>query len=378
MTENQYDKILKSRFPASLFWSILGMLLLTAGLNVGLILLSQELNWYAIITVHLIILYWIIVSLLIVLYVRHKIHKTYEIPLQEISKATAKVSQGNFKVRIPTINPPEKYDYLDFMISDLNKMIEDLDGMETLRTDFISNVSHELKTPLAAMQNYAIMLQNPDLTENEKMEYAKAVSSNCRRLTGLITNILKLNKLENQQIYPKVAPYDLGEQLRECVLNFEEAWSSKNIELDADIADEIMVDTDSELLSLVWNNFLSNAIKFTPDGGRISVRLEKIPADKKNDLAPGKVKNAGQTNQNLAEAPQIQVSVQDSGCGMDEKTRAHVFEKFFQGDTSHATKGNGLGLALAARVAAICNASIDVQSEPGKGSTFYFKLSAIS
>jgi signal transduction histidine kinase len=120
----------------------------------------------------LVIFYWILVSALIVLFIKHKIHKTYEIPLQEISKATEKVSKGNFSVSVPTVNPPEKYDYLDYMILDLNKMIEDLNGIETLRTDFISNVSHELKTPLAVMQNYARLLQTPDLTEENRKEYA--------------------------------------------------------------------------------------------------------------------------------------------------------------------------------------------------------------
>ncbi|MBR1639201.1 MAG: HAMP domain-containing histidine kinase [Treponema sp.] len=342
------DKVKQSRFPASLFWTVFGMLLLTAGLNVALILLGLNLSWPSIFSVHLILFYWICVSALIVLYIRRKIHKTYEIPLQEISRATEKVSQGDFSIQIPAINPPEKYDYLDIMILDLNKMINDLNGIETLKTDFISNVSHELKTPLSVMQNYATMLQSPDLDEKSRLEYAKAVSSSCRRLTALVTNILKLNKLENQQIYPKVAPYDIGERLRESILSFEEAWTAKNLELEADIADGIMVTTDGELLSLVWNNFLSNAIKFTPEGGRILVSLTRMEGDL------------------------IRISVKDSGCGMDEHTRNRVFEKFFQGDTSHATQGNGLGLALAARVAAICGGKIGVESEPGKGSEFYF------
>ena len=203
----------RSRFPIGLYWIVLGMLLGTAGINIAIILLGLKYNWEAIIFVHLVIFYWILVSALIVLYIKHKIHKTYEIPLQEISKATEKVSKGDFSVSVPTVNPPEKYDYLDYMILDLNKMIEDLNGIETLRTDFISNVSHELKTPLAVMQNYARLLQTSDLTEENRQEYAKAISQNCQQLTSLITNILKLNKLENQQIYPKVPPYDLGEQL---------------------------------------------------------------------------------------------------------------------------------------------------------------------
>lgn len=342
----------KSRFPIALYWIVLGMLLVTAGINIAIILLGLKNNWNEIIFVHLVILYWILVSGLIVLYIRHKIHKTYEIPLMEISKVTEKVSKGDFSVSVPTVNPPEKYDYLDYMILDLNKMIEDLNGIETLRTDFISNVSHELKTPLAVMQNYARLLQTSDLTEENRQEYAKAISQNCQQLTSLITNILKLNKLENQQIYPKVPPYDLGEQLRECLLGFEEAWSAKNLELEVEIEDGIMTTTDGQLLSLIWNNFISNAIKFTPENGKITVRLQKL----------GEL---------------IQVSVQDSGCGMDEITMSHIFEKFYQGDTSHATKGNGLGLALAARVADICKGKIRVESHPEKGSVFYFEFQNI-
>ena len=344
------ERIRKSRFPASLFWTVFGILLLVAGFQVGLILMGQTFSWPPIFQVHLILLYWVVVSFLIAIFIRQKIHKTYELPMQMISRATEKVAQGDFSVRLPTLNPPEKYDYVDIMILDLNKMIEDLNGIETLKTDFISNVSHELKTPLSVMQNYATMLQSPDLDESVRLEYAKAVSLNCRKLTGLITNILKLNRLENQQIYPTVQPYDLGEQLRECVLNFEEAWSAKNLEVEADIADGIMVTVDGELLSLVWNNFISNAIKFTPEGGKININLNQKDDEK------------------------ICISVQDSGCGMDERTKSHVFEKFFQGDTSHATQGNGLGLALAARVASICKGEIGVESTEGKGSTFYFTI----
>ena len=339
----------KSRFPANLYWAVLAMLLVTAGVNVAIILVGLRNGWTPIFFVHLVLLYWFVITALIVLYIKHRIHRTYEIPLQKISMALEKVSHGDFSISIETVNPPEKYDYLDLMILDLNRMIKDLNGIETLRTDFISNVSHELKTPLAVMQNYAVLLQSPELDENKRREYAKAVSQNCRKLTTLVTDILKLNKLENQEIYPEVPPYDLGEQLRECVLFFEEAWSAKNIELNADIADGITVTTDGRLLAIIWNNFLSNAIKFTPEGGRIDVRLEKV-------------------------SEHILVSVQDWGCGMDEKTRTHVFEKFFQGDTSHATNGNGLGLALAARVADICGGKISVESEQGKGSVFSFEF----
>ena len=152
-------------------------------------------------------------------------------------------------------------------------MAQELSGTETLRTDFIANVSHELKTPLAVIQNYGTMLQQPGLPEEKRMEYAKAITEASRRLADLITNILKLNKLENQQIYPQVETYDLGEQLCECLLTFEEAWEEKELEIETDVQEAVLVDADAQLLSLVWNNLFSNAVKFTEPHGKISLSL---------------------------------------------------------------------------------------------------------
>jgi signal transduction histidine kinase len=228
-------------------------------------------------------------------------------------------------------------------------MAQELSGTETLRTDFIANVSHELKTPLAVMGNYATMLQRPGITPDERNEYAKAISEAARKLAQLITNILKLNKLENQQIFPQPKEFDLGEQLCECLLSFEDAWEAKNLEIETDIEDDVRIKSDPELLSLVWNNLISNAVKFTPDGGKIGVTLKT----EENDVA---------------------VSVTDTGCGMNPEVGQHIFEKFYQGDTSHATQGNGLGLALVKRVVDILNGEIGVQSLSGQGSTFTVKF----
>ena len=230
-----------------------------------------------------------------------------------------------------------------------NKMAEELSGTETLRTDFIANVSHELKTPLAVIQNYGTLLQQPDLPEEKRMEYAKAVTAASRRLANLITNILKLNKLENQKIYPAVARYDLGEQLCECLLSFEDVWEERNLEIDTDVEEGVLVDMDAELLSLVWNNLFSNAVKFTEPGGKISLSLKT-----EGDLAV--------------------VQVTDTGCGIPPEVGKHIFEKFYQGDTSHASQGNGLGLALVKRVIDIVGGEILVSSQIGKGSTFTVKL----
>ncbi len=274
---------------------------------------------------------------------------TVERPVRRIINSLEKITHGDFDVRISNTREIIDSNKLNIIIDGINKMTGELSGVETLRTDFIANVSHELKTPLAAISNYGTLLQSHNLSEVQRIEYAKAVTDASRRLSGLITNILKLNKLENQQIYPVSKPYDLGEQLCECLLAFEEAWEKKNLEINADIAENVIISADSELLSLVWNNLFSNAVKFTDDGGKISVRLKE------------------------AEGYAI-VTVADSGCGMSAETGKHIFEKFYQGDTSHAGQGNGLGLALVKRVVDITGGEISVQSELGKGSTFTVRL----
>lgn len=270
-------------------------------------------------------------------------------PLKKITEGLNKITNGDFSVQIPNISEITDTGRFNIIIDHINKMTAELSGIETLRNDFIANVSHELKTPLAVINNYGTLLQSPDLSEEERLEYAKAVTENSRRLANLITNILKLNKLENQQIYPKSEKYDLSEQLCECLLDFEFAWEQKNLEIDTDIDEDIFINADSELLSLVWNNLFSNAVKFTDNGGKIFVGLKQ-----ENDSAI--------------------VTVTDTGCGMSAETGRHIFEKFYQGDTSHAGKGNGLGLALVKRVVDITNGEISVQSEIGKGSTFTVKL----
>jgi len=275
-------------------------------------------------------------------YIRRKI--TVDRPVRQITEAAEKIMQGDFSVRVPPIHGAGT-DGFNQIGEAINKMAEELSGTETLRTDFIANVSHELKTPLSVMGNYSTMLQRPGLTEEEKKEYAKAISEAARRLAQLITNILKLNKLENQQIFPKAEEFDLGEQLCQSLLQFEDAWEQKNLNIETNIAEDIRIRSDPELLSLVWNNLISNAVKFAPEGGTISVSLRE-------------------------ERNNVIVSIRDTGCGMHPETGKHIFEKFYQGDTSHATQGNGLGLALVKRVVDIMQGEIGVESALGSGSTF--------
>ena len=279
--------------------------------------------------------------------VRRKL--TVERPVKRITDAAEKIIQGDFSVRV---KPQSKFgtdDTFNQVIDCFNKMAEELSSVETLRTDFIANVSHEMKTPLAVMQNYGTLLQADNLTEEKRIEYAKGVTDGSRRMAEMMTNILKLNRLENQQIYPKTSEFDLGEQLCECLLQFENVWEKCDIEIDTDIAEDIKVKADEELLSLVWNNLFSNAFKFTEAGGTVSVSLS-------------------------ATEHHAIVKVKDTGCGMTAEVGAHIFEKFYQGDTSHSAQGNGLGLALVKRVVDIMQGEIGVESAVGVGSTFTVRI----
>ena len=269
-----------------------------------------------------------------------------------IANAADKIVQGDFNVRIKPVNKMGVDENFNEIIHCFNMMAEELSGVETLRTDFIANVSHEMKTPLSVMQNYGTLLQMPELAEDKRIEYAKGVAEGSRRLADMMTNILKLNRLEKQQIFPKTEEYDLGEQLCECLLQFENVWEEKNIEIETELAEDVKVNTDGELLSLVWNNLFSNAFKFTPEGGKVTLILE-------------------------ATEHHAIVKVKDTGCGMSQEVGAHIFEKFYQGDTSHATQGNGLGLALVKRVVDILQGEISVESAVGKGRTFVVKFRRI-
>ncbi len=272
-----------------------------------------------------------------------------ERPVRRITEAAEKIADGDFSVRIKPLHGLDSESGFDVIIDCFNRMAEELGGVETLRTDFIANVSHELKTPLSVIQNYGVMLKSPELPDEKRIEYAEELLSASRRLSDLITNILRLNRLENQQIYPSARRFDLGEQLCRCLLEFESTWERKNIEIETDIENDVTVVSDEELLPIIWDNLFSNALKFTEPGGVVSVSMK-------------------------ADGEYAVVTVKDTGCGISPETGKHIFEKFYQGDTSHASQGNGLGLALVKRVVDIVGADISVESEVGRGSAFTVRI----
>lgn len=277
---------------------------------------------------------------------------TLEKSIENITRALNRITKGDFSVRIEKTG--RNYTWYDFekIIDGINTMTEELSGVEILKNDFISNVSHEIKTPLAVIQNYGTLLQSDNLSEEKRLEYAKTITDASRRMNSLIANILKLSKLENQQIFPNVERYNLSEQLCECLLNFENIWEMKNITIESDIDDSVMIHADPEMMSLVWNNLFSNAMKFTSENGEVYVALKR-------------------------DGDSAVVTVKDTGCGMSEEVKNHIFEKFYQGDSSRASAGNGLGLALVKKILDITEGRISVSSEPDFGSEFTVTVSSV-
>lgn len=347
--ETNRNQVRQSRFPVFLFAVIFGTLLLMSGIHEGLLVGMEKAGAGTLLQVGIPMVYWSLVAGGITLYTRRQMKKVYETPMQMLARATSKVAHGDFSVFVPTINTPDKYDYLDVMIMDFNTMVEELGSMETLKTDFFSNVSHEFKTPLAVIYNNAQLLEKEEYLEEKQKESVQSILKATKRLSDLIMNMLKLNKLEKQTIQPMPESYDLCRQLCQCALQFEDKWENKKIDFEADIEERVMILADPGLMELVWTNLLSNAIKFTPEGG--TVTLEEF-----------------------SDEESVTVIVKDTGCGMDETTRNHIFDKFYQGDTSHSTEGNGLGLALVRRVLQLSEGEISVESTVGKGSSFTVKL----
>ena len=338
------NSVRESRFPASLFFVYFIVLLLMSGIHTGLLVGVNALGLNDVIQTAIPMIYWAAVAAGLTFFTRLQMKKTYEEPMHKLAEATKKVAEGDFSIYIAPLHTSDRLDYLDKMVIDFNKMVEELGSIETLKTDFFSNVSHEIKTPLAIIQNNAELLCSEELNGQQK-KYADMIFHTSKRLADLITNILKLNKLEKQTIIPEMQEYDLCEQLAQCAISYEPEWEKKNLEFDANMEDYAYICADPDLMELVWNNLFSNAVKFTEPGGTITL-TEK-------------------TYEN-----EIHVSVTDTGCGMSEETKKHIFEKFYQGDTSHAAAGNGLGLALALRVLQLNNYRIEVKSSPGEGSTF--------
>lgn len=347
------QRILKGIYRYLLFFMLVAFLVTccmylfvgTLAQDLGVVLTGDNLNRAAKLTFLNVIILSVIFTVIDI--IRRKL--TTEKITKHIALATRELVKGKFDTRISKVGRLMADSNYNEIIDCFNKMAEEIGSLETLKTDFAANVSHEMKTPLSVIHNYGTLLQAPTLGDEKRIEYAKGVTESSRRMADMITNILKLNRLENRSIYPKGEDFDLGEQLCECLLQFENVWESKEIELDTEIAENVTVKADSELLSLVWNNLFSNAFKFTEKGGTVSLKLS--------------------FDESFAT-----VIIADTGCGMSSEVGSRIFEKFYQGDTSHATEGNGLGLALVKRVVDIMKGEITVESTVGEGTVFTVKI----
>ena len=298
--------------------------------------------------INFLMLYVLIIAALLTGQIAFIRHISWSRPMRKLGDAARKIAQGDFSIRLTPLRKDGKKDYIEVMFDDFNTMVQELKSIETLKNDFIANVSHEIKTPLAVIQSYATALQNDTLSPDERKEYGKTIVEASQKLSLLVSNILKLNKLENQDILPAARPYNLGEQIRRCAVTFEDLWEHKNISFEAEM-EEVTVSYNESMLEIVWNNLLSNAVKFTNSGGSIFISLN--------------VKDG-----------YARVSVSDTGCGMDEETKKRIFDKFYQGDSSHSQEGNGLGLALAKKTIDLLGGSITVESQLGEGSNFTVSL----
>lgn len=262
-------------------------------------------------------------------------------PMLKLSNASKEVAHGNFNV---SVSDSSKLEEVQTTFRNFNAMVQELNATTTLSNDFIANVSHEFKTPLTAVEGYAMLLQDSELPESERQEYLDKILYNTHRLSALVENVLILSKLESRPLPEQYAEFRLDEQLRQAVVILEPEWAKKELRLDVQL-DEVTIRGCESLLSHVWTNLLTNAIKFSAPGQEISLRL-------------------------LEQTNCVVVTVADHGCGMNEETRRRCFEKFYQGDTSRRADGNGLGLAMVKRIIELSDGVIEVDSAPHQGSTF--------
>ncbi len=262
-------------------------------------------------------------------------------PMVKLSKASREVARGNYNV---TVSDSSKLEEVQTTFRNFNAMVRQLDSVSTLNNDFVSNVSHEFKTPLTAIEGYAMLLQDKTLSEAERDEYVNKILINTHRLTGLVGNILTLSKIESEHLTPQYTSYRLDEQIRQAVVMLEPEWAAKEISFEVSLC-EVTVNACESLLFHVWTNLIGNAIKFSPVRSQIELQL-------------------------LEQTECVVFTVCDHGCGMSEEVVAHAFDKFYQGDPSHKADGNGLGLAMVKRIVELTDGIIEIESTPNSGAVF--------
>lgn len=268
-------------------------------------------------------------------------------PMRRMVGAMKRLASGDFSVRMTCEGFARPSELREFTAA-FNTAAAELSNTEILRKDFVNNFSHEFKTPITSLGGFADLLLEGDVSPEEQREYLGIISSEAHRLASLATNVLALSKLEAQAILTDKKAFDLTEQLRQTALMMQQKWRQKQPDIRLEAA-ELTCTGSEELLAQVWTNLLDNAIKFSPAGGRITLSLQKAEKE-------------------------LVCTVRDQGPGMDDATQARIFDQFYQGDTSHATQGNGLGLAMVKKIVALHKGTVTVQSSPGAGACFTVRL----
>ncbi|OBZ56210.1 membrane protein, partial [Bacillus cereus] len=283
-----------------------------------------------------IVLIWVLIGVLM--------RPKREAMIWTIIEPIQKIAKGDFSVKIRN---EEKYDgEIGVLVKSINDMTDELNAMEKMRQEFVSNVSHEIQSPLTSIKGFARALQDNNLSEEKREHYLTIIETETTRLSKLSQNLLKLTLLESEEYTPERATYRLDQQLKQIVLNSEPLWAEKEIELELNL-EKVHITADQESMSQVWINLIHNSIKFTPNGGTITIQLKEYE----------KV---------------VEVRIRDSGIGISKEQKQHIFERFYKADSSRnrAYGGSGLGLAIVKKVLDLHQGEIKVESEEGKGTEF--------
>ena len=323
--------------------AIFGEVCLSILVGVGLILVLNRLFG---VTLSIPSVIWVLVASsavagIIALLLNHRILR----PIRSLGSAMNRVAGGDFKIRLASRS---RSGDIQQLYRDFNVMVSELEKTEVLQSDFVSNVSHEFKTPINAIEGYTMLLQDTPQATPEQREYVDKILLNTRRLSSLIGDILLLSKVENQTIAREKTEFRLDEQVRQSILSLEPQWSEKETDFDVEL-EEISYRGDERLLMHVWNNLIGNAVKFNPPNAAVRLRLVRADGG-------------------------VVFTVEDEGPGIPPEARKHIFDKFYQGDSSHREEGNGLGLALVKRILNVCGGEIAQENLPGRGCRFTVKL----
>lgn len=323
------------------YWIIVFIVILFAFVGVLSIMLLLE-HWGFIEKLGLMTLISLIsVATLICGLMSYHVGRRIVTPMVKLSAASKEVAKGNYTIRV---SDSSRLEEVQTTFRHFNAMVGQLNSISTLSNDFVANVSHEFKTPLSTIEGYAMLLQDPTLSEEERRDYTDKILSQTQRLTALVGDILLLSKIESKELADQYSTFRLDEQIRQAVVLAEAQWEEKQLVIDAEL-DELSIHASKGLLTHVWSNLLENAIKFSPVGGKLELRL-------------------------LQQKECVVFTLRDWGCGMSEEVQSRIFEKFYQGDPSHKAMGHGLGLPMVKRIVELSQGVIEVESQPEQGSLF--------